>query len=413
MADQVKILFVDDEPNLLSGLKRMLRKYRKEWDMAFAEGGPQALEVLAQQPFDIVVSDMKMPEVDGAALLLRVANDHPSTVRIILSGQSEHQQIMKVVDVAHQFRSKPCDAEKLCQSIRQVCQLQQRLADPLWRNRVTQMGSLPTQLDIKATLTCLLDEEQPDLQQVIELACSDLGFSSKVMQLTSSSFFGSPLSHATPQQACELLGIPILKELLLDGPTFEACVNDSWCSQFIQQICQHSARVAAAAKQIAEQESDDVGVINDSFTAGWFHDVGKIIMALFDPDSYQQTLRLAQEQQISLWQAEREVFGLTHAEIGGYVLGLWGLETRVVDVVSFYREPEKLNSEQFGPLEAVYAANHFLRAPDWSGDQPTETVFESEHLRQLGLADRVSEWHQQIKGLSDTAAGQPSCEDVS
>jgi YesN/AraC family two-component response regulator len=80
------ILFVDDEPNLIDGLRRMLRSFRQRWNIAFATSGSEALELMSQRPFDVIVSDMRMPGMDGRQLLEEVEKRHPQTVRVVLSG---------------------------------------------------------------------------------------------------------------------------------------------------------------------------------------------------------------------------------------------------------------------------------------------------------------------------------------
>jgi len=107
------VLFVDDEPRILEGLRRMLRGQRNEWDMAFAPGGEAALAMMGATTFDVIVSDMRMPEMDGAALLTQVRNLYPQVVRIVLSGHTELSTALRVVPVAHQFLAKPCDAGTL------------------------------------------------------------------------------------------------------------------------------------------------------------------------------------------------------------------------------------------------------------------------------------------------------------
>ena len=72
-----RVLFVDDEPKILDGLRRMLRVMRDQWDMAFVQSGPEALEILGKHRFDVIISDMRMPGMDGAELLLEVRKRHP------------------------------------------------------------------------------------------------------------------------------------------------------------------------------------------------------------------------------------------------------------------------------------------------------------------------------------------------
>jgi signal transduction histidine kinase len=107
-----RILFVDDEPSLLSGLQRSLRSMRSAWEMQFAEGAKKALELLAAEPCDIIVSDLRMPDMDGLELLAEVQNRYPAMVRMTLSG-SEQEILMSANGLAHQCLLKPCDGEML------------------------------------------------------------------------------------------------------------------------------------------------------------------------------------------------------------------------------------------------------------------------------------------------------------
>ena len=98
-----RILFVDDEEMVLQGLQRMLRSLRREWDMTFVESGAKALELMAEQPFDVVVSDMLMPGMTGAELLNEVMKRYPRTVRLILSGHADISRL----ECADRVRPRP------------------------------------------------------------------------------------------------------------------------------------------------------------------------------------------------------------------------------------------------------------------------------------------------------------------
>ncbi|MFA6026450.1 MAG: response regulator, partial [Ignavibacteriaceae bacterium] len=119
----MKILFVDDEINIIQGLKRMLYPFRKEWIMSFANSGEEALELLTTEKFDVVVSDMRMPKIDGLHLFTTIKELYPNIVRIILSGYTEKESILNLPNVAHQFLSKPCDANTLKESIERISKL--------------------------------------------------------------------------------------------------------------------------------------------------------------------------------------------------------------------------------------------------------------------------------------------------
>lgn len=120
----IKILFVDDEPNILSGLQRLLRPMRRDWEMTFANGPDEALKILAETPIDVIVSDMKMPGMDGAQLLEKVAELYPNIMRIILSGYSEKEMTVRASGNVHQYLMKPCDTDILKSAVSTVGALQ-------------------------------------------------------------------------------------------------------------------------------------------------------------------------------------------------------------------------------------------------------------------------------------------------
>ncbi|MFW6055270.1 MAG: response regulator, partial [Thermodesulfobacteriota bacterium] len=160
------ILFVDDEPNILKGLQRMLRSMRREWDMRFAESGPEALEIMEQEPFDVLVSDMRMPGMDGVQLLEEVRKKYPETVRIVLSGHSDSQMTMKAVRVAHQYISKPAEAEELKSKISRSCSLLSLLNSAPLVKVVSGLERLPTLPQVYQQVMEELQQEEPSIGKV-------------------------------------------------------------------------------------------------------------------------------------------------------------------------------------------------------------------------------------------------------
>jgi YesN/AraC family two-component response regulator len=124
-----RILFVDDEPNIIQGLKRALRCRKNEWEMFFADSGQKALELLAENQVDVIVTDMCMPGMDGVKLLTEVMKHYPRTARIILSGNLYKEMHVFSSKTAHKSLSKPCDTEKLIKSIEQVLENKEGLFD--------------------------------------------------------------------------------------------------------------------------------------------------------------------------------------------------------------------------------------------------------------------------------------------
>src|SRR3954471_12966129 len=143
VAGKRRILFVDDEQNVLDGLRNLLRRQRQQWDMLFVTSGKAALEELARQPVDVIVSDMRMPGMDGAELLTRIRDLYPQTARIVLSGHAEREAIARVVSVAHQFLSKPCDADAVRKVVERTCVFQALVQNDELRRVIGSIDRLP------------------------------------------------------------------------------------------------------------------------------------------------------------------------------------------------------------------------------------------------------------------------------
>src|SRR5581483_5953516 len=170
-----RILFVDDEPNILQGLQRMLRPMRHEWDIAFAQSGPEALKLLEQSPFDIVVSDMRMPRMNGAQFLAEVRDRHPQIVRIILTGQSDQEAILRAIGSTHQYLSKPCNADTLKSTVARACALRDLLASDALKKLVSKMTTLPSPSSLYCQMIAALEAPNTSLHQVAEIVAKDVG----------------------------------------------------------------------------------------------------------------------------------------------------------------------------------------------------------------------------------------------
>src|ERR1051325_10408156 len=138
------VLFVDDDPNVLAGLRRMLRPLRTEWTTEFLDGGEKALAYMAEHPVDVIVTDMRMPGMDGVQLLEQVVVRHPSAVRIALSGHSDQEMLIKVAGLAHQYLSKPRDTESLKSTVRRSCALRGHFSGDALKRLVARMTSIPS-----------------------------------------------------------------------------------------------------------------------------------------------------------------------------------------------------------------------------------------------------------------------------
>lgn len=400
-----RILFVDDETSVLDGLRRMLRPMRKDWEMTFASGGEEALAAMAERHFDVIVSDMRMPGMDGGALLSEVLRKHPDVVRIVLSGHSSKESTLKSIGVAHQFLAKPCDADKLKQTIDHAFALRDLLSDETLKGTLSQMGSVPSMPALYEELMEELQYPDASSDRVGAIVAQDPGMTAKVLQLVNSAYFGLPRHVANPEQATGLLGIDTMKALVLSIDVFSQFSNatvEGLAPQVVQKHCSETAKVA---KQIAVSEKAAREVADAALMAGLLHDVGKLILAQNLPEKYQDVIAHTRDRNLPLCQAEREVLGATHAEVGAYLLGLWGLPDAIVEATAFHHDPSRSLNDSFSALTAVHAANVFvLEMAGGVADGASEQL-DLDYLVQVGVADRVAAWRTECHSAMETAGG--------
>src|ERR1700690_993982 len=185
-----RILFVDDEPMILEAIQHSLRSMRAEWDVKFANSGREALETMALIPFDVVITDMRMPGMDGAQLLELVKARFPRTVRIILSGQSDRETILRSVGPSHQYLSKPCDLDELKQKLVRAFALREMLDDPHLKEVIGRLKTVPSLPALYVAVTEALRHPETPIRKIGDLIAQDMGMCAKVLQLANSAFFG-------------------------------------------------------------------------------------------------------------------------------------------------------------------------------------------------------------------------------
>ena len=389
-----RILFVDDEPRILEGLQRTLRSMRQEWEMHFAGSGQEALEYLSKEPADVIVSDMRMPGMDGAQLLIEVKKRHPQIARIVLSGHSEEEAILKSVRPAHQYLAKPCDAETLKSVVMSACALRGLLAEESIKRIVSSMDSIPSLPSLYAEIIEELHSPNASIQKVGTIVSKDMGMTAKILQLVNSAFFGLRRHVSSPAQAVSLLGLDTIKALVLSVHIFTQLDSQKATGLSLDKLWRHSFLTGILAKAIAREEKLKQVLIDDSFMAGLLHDLGKPILSINFPERYGKIQKVAKEKNLSLSEAESELIGAAHSEVGAYLAGLWGLPDPIVEGLAFHHYPTKCQGQGFSPLLAVHVADVLEHQEDSSDGEQTKPQINSDYLSKLGMLDRLAVWQE-------------------
>lgn len=408
------ILFVDDEPNILSGLKRAMRSMRKTWDMHFADSGAGALELMDEMQPDVVVADMRMPGMDGAMLLSEVQERAPAALRIILTGHSEYTSVMDAIRHTHQFLSKPCSVEQLCDAINRASVVQGLLENPAMREMISRIETLPSQPSLYQEIELELHAADPSIARVGRLVEQDVGMAASILKLVNSSFFGLQSRVDNVQQAVTLLGIDTVKTLVLAVHLFQTDTAVELPGFSMADLWRHSHACAQCARAISASEKLPRDVQADSFIAGLMHDLGKLVLAAHNTDQYIGVLENAAATGRRLWDVEREYLQVTHAEVGAYLLGLWGFSLEIVEAVARHHDtgapPPAADKRPLRALSVVHAANAISEELDPTRPREQVQPLDMEFLSARGVAPRLPVWREvcaRALGVELPATAQP------
>jgi putative nucleotidyltransferase with HDIG domain len=377
-----KLLFVDDDPMVLDGLRRSLHGMRRDWQMNFVSSAAAALEALESEPYDAVVSDMRMPLMDGAALLEAVKLRYPDVVRMILSGQSSREAVYRSIAPAHQFLAKPCNPKELTGRLSQAFSMRDLLASQSLKTIISGMRSLPSLPALYSELTAALQKDEPSLGEIAGIISKDVSMALKILQLANSAFVGASGRVSSLVQALSLIGTETVRTLVLSVHVFSHFDANSRVAARMPALWDHSVSVSSLAQRIANCENCPKALVEESFTAGLLHDIGKLVLLAEMPNEYQQIFETAAPSQR---EREQQALGCTHAEIGAYLMSIWGIPLSLVQAVAFHHHPLDAGDTQFSSLTAVHAAGALLATNH-------DLELDLRYLDSLGLRQREPIW---------------------
>jgi HD-like signal output (HDOD) protein/CheY-like chemotaxis protein len=363
----VRILFVDDEDRVLAGIERTLFMTDRDWDLDFAHSGAEALEKLADTPADVVVSDMRMPLMDGAQLLRQVRDNWPRTIRIVLSGYTEQEAALRALDVAHQFLSKPCSSDNIIEAIDRAENLQGLLHDATIQGIVGRIGRLPAAPRMYIRLTELLTDENAHIEQVGETIRSDPALAAKALQLANSAFFRGARSITDIEDAVERIGLNMLGKLVLANEVF-GDGNRPEIDRLRLNAVRASRLASAICAPFAPAET--------ATTAALLATVGRLLPGID---------KLCAD-------ADTEGSGFpTHVEVGAYLLGVWGLPPTIVEAVAHHSNPGRLNHGTFDAVGVVHVAVSLVNG----------TPVDEAYLQKMDVAGHLPQWTETYRQQSE------------
>ncbi len=389
----IRVLFVDDEPRVLEGLKRMLRPKRNEWQMTFVGSAQAALDALKAEPCEVVVTDMRMPGMSGAELLEVVQREYPDTIRLILSGQAETESVMKALGVSHQFLSKPCDAEILQGTIARAFTLRDLAGNPAVKTLVARINKLPTLPATYQKLVECLKRPNADMDDVAQIIARDPSMSARLLKVVNSAYFGLAKPVADVARAGTLLGLDRIMALVLGQGIFSGAEMPQVRGFSLELLWAHSIATATAAHRIAIEEDLDKEQVAAAFLAGMLHDIGKLVLAMGMPIEYARVLEQTQARPGNEREIETLELQASHTDVGAYLVGLWGLPNTIAEAIAFHENPSQ-SSGEFGLPGIVHVADRIAHHPGVTDAHAPELQLDCEYLDKVGRTARWNDWRE-------------------
>lgn len=338
MTSRARVLFVDDEPHLLAGLRRSLHTRGVGWQISFAASGAEALDIMSAEPCDVVISDMRMPGMDGAQLLGRTRAAHPGTVRFVLSGEADRDAVLASAAVAHQFFAKPCDVENIIAVVDRVLTLRSELDGPRVRDLLGGIGPLPMLPDTHAALTDAVACTDCADQTAPRILTTDIAGCAEVLRLTNSAFFGVPRRFETVAQAISLLGPETLQALVTGGAMFREVAPGGETN--LESLNHRARQRVELVQRIAHGQQWSDAEMARTALAALVMDIGTLALASGDDSPVQTTCPPSQ--------------------LSSYLLALWGFGEDVVTLVAGVSSDGEARSDR--AAQALRAADRALRA---------------------------------------------------
>jgi HD-like signal output (HDOD) protein len=392
-----RILFVDGEPCILDVLRYMLKNMLPEWDTAFANSSQEALDLMASESFDVIVSDGRVQGMDGEELFNKVKKDFPHTVRLGFSSEYDREMMSWQINSTHQFLLKPNDLSQIRNTIARAFSLKEILSAEDLKTLISQIKTLPSLPEMYHQIVAELQSSYPSVERVGSIISQDMAMTAKLLQIVNSAFFGLRQHISNPTQAASLLGLDILKSLVLVMHIFSE-QNGLAVEKFsIKTLWTHSLSVAIMSREIVLMQDVEKKIADDAFIAGLLHDLGKLVLMANMGQPYSRALAMAQEKCLPVMEMEKQELGAGHTEVGAYLLGLWCFSDSLIQTCAFHHEPSRCRDQSFGPLTAVHVANLLDHEAHPGAIRGAPSRLDMEYLNRLGLAERIPVWRAHNK----------------
>ncbi len=396
----MSILFADDNLAIIESLKRMSSNFNKNWVSSFAIGGVEAVELLEKKSFDVVITDLEMPIFNGVKLLKFIKKKFPHIIRIVYSGEFTKESVQEISPFTHRFIAKPCSTEKMLSCIDSTMFIHRVLDNKKIKKVLTNIGSIPSLPRIYTELVNRIDDKDFSLKDASKLISSDVGMSVNILKQINLLGVGEEIKSI--EQAVTLLGLDSIKSIALSSHIFSTLESTNIPHFSEEQLIRHSMLTAIFAKEIALIETGDRAIAETAYVIGVIHDFGTIIFANNFTKKFSNVMNRVYNDSRPIVDVERNLIGISHAELGSYLLALWGFPEAVLRAVAFHETADTHAMGAEPLLTAIVAANYFAYKFDDDRVMSETELEDSHYFQSSNSIMRLPLWKERCQSIYES-----------
>lgn len=388
-----RVLFVDDTESILFGYRKFCDKlFDDSWRFYFVNDGAEAIDIIESYEIDMVVSDLDMPFYDGVHLMDYLVAKAPSIIRVIVSGTTSLDKRQAVVKSAHQFFAKPAIPTALKDMFHRAIYLDTLLVSKKARDFVVGLGALPALPTVFHELQQECESRDFSLSSCGKIVAKDVALSANILKVVNSSFFDLPNRVTRPEQAVILLGVTLIKALIVQNYFHDLFGNTGNAPLTHEHLTEKAYAFAALAKKIAFRQQENSRRQDIVYVTALLHNIGELIFNYMEPEKYQRVLAESKEEGVPTYDVEHRYFSCSHADVGAYLLGLWGFEQEILECVVAHHTPAKSHRKSHDLLDYIYGTEYLLACDD----EYELSVLESgrEYVEIRDLLPKFKEWRE-------------------
>ncbi len=388
---KTRIMFVDDDPMVVRGIARNMSMMGAKMSIKVCTSAAEALATLEKELVDVIITDLYMPEIDGAALLEAVRTRYPTVLRFALSGEAKPDVMVQAARLAHQYLGKPCETAVLHKTIVETMAQMGKIKNADVTRTLSHLEGVPSRQASLAEFLRLLSDNAVSLETISVSLKKEPGLCARLLKVANSPYFGHSGSIETLDDAIGLLGMDMIVAMAATHKLFAVTPPPAASNLNLDALWTHCVCVSSLVRRVGSKLKVPQAVMREAGTAALLHDIGKLVLAYAVPSGFAAATKQAEVDKMPGWQAEYSVFGNHHAEIGGCLLKLWGLPPGVVDAVLMHHTPHACAEGTVDAVTLLHIADAIAHLVARDGTTP---FLDTAHLQALNLPIEIDYWMQ-------------------